>query len=298
MESILPLITSLLPWVLGFFAFIIIVKAIVLVGGKEIAVMERKYFGKKLPQGRVIAQANEIGIQARTLGPGMHFLIPFLYKATKYPFTSISENEVGIIESIDGDPIPPGKIFAKVVDGHNSFQDGEQFLANGGQKGPQIQILPPGVYRINPVLFTLRKEELTFVDKGKIGLVTSMDGGPIPAGRLLARKVSGHSAFENGQAFLDNGGQKGPQLEVLLPGTYRINKGLFHLELRDASIIPASKVGLITALDGAPLPDAEFVAKPVTGHDDFQNASMFLETGDSAVRSLMCCVRERTTSIR
>lgn len=279
MESLSELINLIYPYLLVLIGLILIIKSAVLVRGKEVAVVERKFFGKRMPQGRVIAQANEIGIQARTLGPGFHFLIPFLYKATKYPFTTISENEVGIVESIDGDPIPPGKIFAAVVAGHNAFQDGEQFLANGGQKGPQIQILAPGVYRINPILFMVRKEERMFVDRGKIGIVTSMDGGSIPAGRLLSHKVVGHSNFENGQAFLDNGGQKGPQIDILLPGTYRINKALFHVEIQDATVIPANKIGLITALDGAPLPDAEYVAKPVEGHDDFQNTPKFLEAG-------------------
>ena len=98
-----------LPWIIGgLFLLIILFKAIIIVGGREIAVVERKYFGNKMPQGRVIAQRNEIGIQARTLGPGLHLLIPFLYSVKKYPFTSIAENEVGIIESIDGDPVPPG----------------------------------------------------------------------------------------------------------------------------------------------------------------------------------------------
>jgi hypothetical protein len=27
---------------------------------------------------------------------------------------------------------------------HNLFQDGEAFLNNHGEKGPQVQILPPG----------------------------------------------------------------------------------------------------------------------------------------------------------
>jgi len=267
-----------LPWIIGSIVLLIIIaKSIVIVGGREIAVLERKYFGSKMPQGRVVAQRNEIGIQARTLGPGLHMLMPFLYSVRKFPFTTIAENEVGIIESIDGDPVPPGKIFAKVVEGHNSFQDGETFLKNMGQKGPQIAILAPGVYRINPILFVVRKAPATIIDKGKIGLVTSMDGEPIPAGRLLARKTEGHFKFEDGQAFLNNKGQKGPQIEILLPGTYRINLDLFHIEIQDATIIPAKKVGLVTALDGNPLPENEYVAKPVIGHNDFQDASKFLE---------------------
>jgi uncharacterized membrane protein YqiK len=268
-----------MPYVVALIVLITLWKSIVLVRGTEIAVVERRYFGRKMPQGRVIAQANEIGVQARTLAPGLHFLIPYVYRAMKYPFTVIAESEVGIVESIDGDPIPPGKIFAKVVEGHNAFQDGELFLKNGGQKGPQIAILPPGTYRINPILFNVRKGPLTFIDKGKIGIVTSMDGEPIPPGRLLAKKIEGHANFEDAQAFLDNHGQKGPQIEILLPGTYRVNTDLFHVEVQDASIIPANNVGLITALDGEPLPEAEYVAKSVSGHNDYQNASKFLSAG-------------------
>jgi uncharacterized membrane protein YqiK len=279
MREYVHLALSLYPYYLGAAGLFLLWQSVVLVGGREIAVMERRYFGRKMPQGRVIAQADEIGIQARTLGPGLHFLIPFLYVPRKFPFTTIDENEVGIIESIDGDPVPPGKIFAKVVEGHNSFQDGEQFLQNGGQKGPQIQILPPGTYRINPILFKIRNESAIFIDKGKIGLATSMDGDPIPPGRLLAKKVEGHSNFENGQAFLNSGGQKGPQIEILFPGTYRVNTDLFHIEIQDATVIPSGKVGLVTALDGVALPEAEYVAKHMTGHDDFQNASKFLEAG-------------------
>jgi uncharacterized membrane protein YqiK len=260
----------------AFFLLIVFFKSFVVVGGAELAVLERKYLGKRLPQGRVVAQHDEVGIQARTLGPGLHVLIPFLYKAKKVPFVVIGETEVGIVESIDGDPVPAGRIFAKVVPGHDLFQDGETFLKNGGEKGPQISILPPGNYRINPVLFRVRKVPVTLIDKGRVGLVNSMDGKPIPPGRLLAQKVEGHGAFEDGEVFLRNGGQKGPQIEILLPGTYRVNTDLFRVEVRDATVIPPNRIGLVTALDGEPLPQNEYVAVPVAGHSDFQNASAFL----------------------
>ena len=261
----------------GFVLLVLLMKSVVIVGGTEIAVLERRYFGKNMPQGRVVALSGEVGIQARTLGPGLHLLIPFIYKAKKMPFTSIAEDEVGLLESIDGTPVQPGKIFAKVVAGHNSFQDGEMFLRNGGEKGPQIQILPPGSYRIHPVLFRVSRAKAIVVDKGRVGLVSSQDGGPIPSGRLLAQHVEGHSNFEDGQAFLDCGGQKGPQIDILLPGTYRINLSLFKVEIVEATVIPAKKVGLVTAVDGEPLPEKEYVAKSVPNHNDFQDASAFLE---------------------
>jgi regulator of protease activity HflC (stomatin/prohibitin superfamily) len=279
MSEFVRVVLPMWPYAAAFVGFVLLVKAIVIVGGTQLAVLERKYFGEPMPQGRVIALKGQVGIQARTLGPGLHLLIPFLYKVTKVSFTAIAESEVGLIESIDGDPVPPGKIFAKVVKGHNAFQDGESFLKNGGEKGPQIEILPPGVYRINPVLFRVRKTPAVLIDKGRIGLVTAMDGEPIPPGRLLAKKVEAHSHFENGQAFLNNGGQRGPQIEVLLPGTYRINTDLLHVEIRDATIIPALRIGLVTAKDGDPLPEKEYVAESVPGHNDFQDASGFLHSG-------------------
>lgn len=42
--------------------------SIVIVTGSEMAVMERRWFGRKMPQARVVAMGNEVGIQAKTLG--------------------------------------------------------------------------------------------------------------------------------------------------------------------------------------------------------------------------------------
>ena len=258
---------------------VLVFNSVVVVSGNEVAVLERRWLGRKMPQGRVVAMGDEVGIQARTLGPGLHYLIPFLYLPRKYPFVEIVDGEVGTVESIDGEPIPPGRIFAQVVQGHNAFQDGEAFMKNGGQKGPQIQILPPGKYRINPYQFNITKISVISIDKGKVGVVTSTDGAQIPAGRLLAQSVPGHSNFEDGQAFLEKGGQKGPQIDILRPGTYRINLNLFRVEIHDATVVPASKVGLVTALDGSPLPEKEFIAKSVEVHDDYQDAPKFFAVG-------------------
>jgi uncharacterized membrane protein YqiK len=253
--------------------------SIVVVGGTQIAILERRWLGKKMPAGRVIAASNEVGVQGRTLGPGLHFLIPFLYKTTKEDFTVIKDGEIGLIESIDGTSIPAGKIFAKVVTGHNSFQDAESFLKNGGEKGPQIEVIPPGNYRINPRVFKITKAQAVKVEQGKVGVVTSQDGQAIDAGRLLAKQVEGHSNYENGDAFLKNGGQKGPQIQILLPGTYRINLNLFRVQIGDAVVVPSGEVGQVTARDGEPLPETEYVAHQVQGHEDYQNASGFLHSG-------------------
>lgn len=270
------------PILVGFlilFVFIILYNSLVVVGGAQIAVLERRWLGKNMPLGRVVAMPNEVGIQARILPPGLHVVIPFLYRVEKYPMMTIGENEVGLVESIDGLPVPPGKIFGGVVEGHDLFQEGDIFLRNGGFKGPQIQLLPPGLYRINPYLFKVAKVPLVRIPNNQIGVVVAADGQPIAPGRLLGKKVEGHDNFQNGQAFLENGGQKGPQIDILLPGAYRVNSKLFNVVVRDATVIPTKRVGLVTARDGEQLPLGEYVARSVANTGEFQDSAAFLANG-------------------
>jgi uncharacterized membrane protein YqiK len=191
----------------------------------------------------------------------------------------VDQDQVGLVESIDGLPLHPGQIFARRVADHNSFQDGVAFLRNGGQKGPQVDILPPGKYRINTYLFHVRLVPAITILPGSVGIVSARDGGPIPSGRLLAQKTTGHDSFQDGERFLQNGGQRGPQIDVLLPGRYRINADMFQVEVQGATAILANQIGLVTANDGQPLPPGDLVAPHVEGHDDFQGASAFLVNG-------------------
>ncbi len=249
------------------------------IGGQQVGIIERKYFGRHLPQGRVVAMRNEIGVQARVLQPGLTFLPPFIYRVTKADMLVVAEDEVGLIESIDGRPLDPGHIFGRHVDAHDTFQDGEAFLQNGGQKGPQVDILPPGKYRINTYLFKVSNQPALIVAQGQIGVVSARDGEPMASGRLLAHMVPGHQAYQDGEAFLQNGGQRGPQIEVMFPGRYRLNTDLFSVDVQPATIVQANQVGLVTAKDGSPLPPTELVAASIAGHNDFQDPSAFLANG-------------------
>ena len=153
-----------LIWMVPAVAFVIILicKSFVNVGAKKLAVVERKFIGKEMADGRTIALKGEVGIQARVLGPGLHFLIPFIENAKKYDITIIEDNEIGVVEAITGVPIPKGHFLATSVE-CDTFQDGEEFLKNGGQKGIQIAIIPPGEYRINPKLFQVSHENITVI---------------------------------------------------------------------------------------------------------------------------------------
>ncbi len=279
-ELVTALTLMMIP--LGVLLVLLILLAgrpLVNIGGEQIGIVERRYLGRSLPEGRVIAMSGEIGIQARVLSPGLHLMIPFLFKVQKAPMIGVAEDEVGLIESIDGRPLEPGHIFARRVPGHDSYQDGEAFLTAGGQKGPQVDVLPPGQYRVNTYLFRIRVQEALIVPPNGVGVVTARDGAQIIPGRLLAAHTEGHNAFQDGETFLASGGQRGPQIDLMLPGRFRINPDLFDVSVAPATVIEASKVGQVTARDGVPLPPGELVATSVPGHADYQDGSAFLAAG-------------------
>jgi regulator of protease activity HflC (stomatin/prohibitin superfamily) len=263
--------------VLGIMVLIFLFSSIVSVSGDRICLLERKYIGKEMI-GRTIALKDEVGLQARILGPGIHFLIPFLYRTKKVKFEFIQEGYIGLVRALAGATIPSGRIFAKVVK-CNNFQDGEEFIKNGGEKGPQVQFLPPGQYMINPYIFEVQQVKEITIPMGCLGTITATDGIPLDPGRLLGKRIEGHDKFSDGEAFLKNGGQKGPQIDILQPGTHRINTWLFNYNPENATIVGTKSVGLITAKDGQPLPPTELIAKSVEGHNNFQDAQSFLNNG-------------------
>src|SRR6476646_9759059 len=181
------------------------------VGAREIAIKERRYVGAKMPPGRVVATEGEVGIQADVLKPGLHLIKwPFEKVVRKVPLIEIGADELGLIEAIDGDPMPPGRIFAldRAQNAHNNFQDPIAFIKQGGVKGIQLRTLPPGLWPIHPYLFRISVAKTTVIPQGKVGVIVAADGAALDAGRLLARAVDGHISFQNAELFVSAGGQR------------------------------------------------------------------------------------------
>ena len=266
-------------------------KSFVNVKSTQIAIIERKYFGKEMQDGRTVALKGEVGVQAAILGPGLHILIPFIQTARKAAYIKIEEYQIGIVEAITGKPIPSGKILAEDVD-CDLFQDGEAFLRKGGQKGKQIQILPPGEYRINTYLFKVEVKKATIIEPDEVGIVDAIAGEPIPPGKIMAAPVD-CNLFQDAKTFLGNGGQKGPQLQILTPGTYRINTYLFNVEISKVIDVNDGKIRLVTARDGEPLDKGRILAKKVEGHSNFEKAEEFIKNGGQRGQQIDCLMPGR-----
>jgi uncharacterized membrane protein YqiK len=296
MEQLMPFIILGVIGLIGLgILWYIVTRFLVNVGAQEVAIKERRYLGRRMPQGRVVATEGEVGIQADVLKPGLHFVLyPIETVVRKVPLVEIGADELGIIEAIDGEPMQTGSIFApdRAQNAHNNFQDPIAFIKQGGVKGIQLRTLPPGKWAIHPFLFNVSIATATMVPPGKIGIMTAADGTQLEPGRLHGSAIQGHKNFQDAESFIKNGGQKGPQVETLTPGTYRIHTdsfandnanerrpGLFTVRLFDATMISENQIGLVEALDGAPLDQRDYVAQAITGHDNFQDSNTFISGG-------------------
>jgi uncharacterized membrane protein YqiK len=88
----------------------------------------------------------------------------------------IQENQIGLVEALDGATLDPRDYVATQVEGHDNFQDGNEFISHGGQRGPQKDILLPGTYYINPLLFKVIPETAKEIRPGEVAVVVSNVG--------------------------------------------------------------------------------------------------------------------------
>src|SRR6516165_6044316 len=140
-----------------------------------------------------------------------------------------------------------GQLFR--VYGGGSLTEG-RIIAAHGENGPQAKVLTPGFhpwFMVN-VLYDVDTSNLEVsIPKGKVGILTAKDGAPLRAGQAFADPFP--SKFGNqmldAEVFLLNGGQRGPQLTVLTPGKYRLNRYLWDISQVDAKEVKAGFVGVV-----------------------------------------------------
>lgn len=287
MESTISSILSFF-WIIPVVLFFVFYKltfrlfGVYIIPDNKIGTVVKKFvlFGSdsKLPPGKIVALKGEAGIQADTLAPGLHWAFwPWQYDVELVDQIVVPSGEIGIVESCDGNVLPNGRIIAKQVDCDN-FQDARAFLTNGGERGPQMGLVSPGTWRINPLVFTVKFREMTVIDAGKIGIVEALDGKALSDGRIIGRKVSCDS-FQDAKAFFEGDGERGPQMAIIPQGMYRINPYLFHVEQANVTDVPDGKIGIITTREGKPLATGEIAGPEVEGHNMFQDPQSFVDNG-------------------
>ena len=226
----------------------------VIVPEDRIGLVTKKFvlFGsnKELPDGRIIATKGEAGFQAKTLAPGLYFWKwVWQYDVTMEKFMIIPEGKIGLVLARDGDEIPTGNILGRRVESDN-FQDATKFLTTGGQRGRQTSYITAGSYRINTMLFQISITDMVRIQESMVGIVTTLDGQPIEAGQIAGRSVDGHNNFQNFDAFIAKGGNRGLQPQVILAGSYNLNPWAVQVEEIPMMEISIGFVGVVISYVG------------------------------------------------
>lgn len=194
------------------------------IGPTQIGLVTKR-FGRKLPDDNPVAFKGEAGHQADLLMPGMRLKVWPVYTVTKFPWVQIPAGEIGVVISQVGRPLPIGAKSAHYRTAFGMFSNLREFVADGGEKGVQRPVLPPGSLvpihpvgflvitarrvfglpvapefatlahdmKLMPATFKLAPEQLyvmVIAPQGgtdMVGLVTTLEGEPLPSGDIASR---------------------------------------------------------------------------------------------------------------
>jgi uncharacterized membrane protein YqiK len=254
----------------------------------RVGIVEKLFSSKGSIQNGIIALNREAGYQPDVLRGGWHVMFPFIYRIHKVPLVTISQGSIGYVFARDGQALSPEQTLAS-NDVANNFEDVVSFLKNGGQKGPQRKILREGTYAINLAQFAVISRDFLYfhdldmsdeslfkqmaeliaerqgfepvVIKDKndsLGVVTVHDGYSLGNGEIIAPIVGNnpgkldtfHNNFQNPEAFLLGGGRRGRQYQVLVEGTYYINRLFATVEVVSKTVVEVGHVGVVVSYTG------------------------------------------------
>jgi uncharacterized membrane protein YqiK len=259
--------SSLIGWIAGhWWVFVVLfliilfkpilrlVAGMVMVPDDSIGQVTKKFVlvgsNRELPPGRIVALKGEAGLQADTLPPGVHWLyFPWQFSIKFQKFVTIEKGKIGVVEARDGEPLSEGRVLGQVVT-CDTYQDARAFISNHGERGPQMQIVPPGTYRINLALFSVSTVDVLEIPDNMVGIVTTKAGETLPSGEIAGKEVPGHNMFQDPQTFMINGGYRGLQEQVMLAGRYFINPYFATVETKEMTTVDIAHVGVVIAYVG------------------------------------------------
>jgi uncharacterized membrane protein YqiK len=214
--------------------------------------------GGSVGDGHIIATSGQAGYQAALLRGGLHFRMwKWQYRIHKVSLVTIPQGKIGYVYARDGVSLVPSQTLGQIVPA-NHFQDAAAFLADGGQRGRQREVLREGVYAINLALFVVITEDAVYhLDvQNKVELAQMLE---------WQKELAGVDGFD----------------PVLVGGQM-----LTADPLTNDKQIMVDSLGIVTVHDGPSLPPGEIIAPPVANeptdehyHSNFQNPEAFLAAG-------------------
>ena len=258
----------------GTFAFI---------GNDSFGVVERKWStGRGTQKAGFMALEGGAGFLPDTIRGGWHLFLPFQYRVHRQKLITV--RSIGYLFARTGALLAEGQALAAWPDNVDPG-DAAAFLNQGGQGGPQRRILRAGTYAINTALFVVLTDEgvhqiplgdtaktsqlhtlittrqgydPVVIDSDRVAIVTVQDGPALEHGEIIAPTVGTdakmpaafHNSFQDIPRFLAAGGRRGRQEQVLVEGTYYINRLFATVEMTGKTQIGIGHVGVVISFTG------------------------------------------------
>jgi uncharacterized membrane protein YqiK len=261
----------------------------------QVGIVEKLWAAKGSIKSGFIALHGEAGFEPEILRGGIHLFFPFTYRIHKSDLVTVGQGKIAYVFARDGASLGASQVLAaNDTEEKSDFQDARKFLVNGGQKGPQRKILREGTYAINTTQFAIVTEDRVYghalsaqeqavlngmkqtiadrdgfvpvilaADQDLVGIVTVHDGPSLPPGEIIAPEVGTdlnddetfHNNFQEPEKFLKAMGFRGRQLQVVVEGTWYINRLFATVEAVPKSVIPVGNVGVVIFYTGPKTPD-------------------------------------------
>jgi hypothetical protein len=202
------------------------------VGPTEVGLVMKRFGLRKLKDDNPIAFHGEAGYQADLLMAGRRWKPWLLYEVHMYPWVQVPAGEIGVVIAQVGSPLPIGAKSAIYKKAFANFSDLRSFVTNGGQKGVQRPVFPPGTLApVHPVGFLV-------ITKSKVyGLPVSPE----------LRSRAGKNETLTPEAF----GLRPEQLNLMRIEPKATGK--------DGSLL--DMVGIVTVFEGDPLPSGDIASR-------------------------------------
>jgi uncharacterized membrane protein YqiK len=281
-------LTPLILIGLGVLVVLFLLAGIRFIPNNKVGIVEMRISPKGSLDKGVIALHGEAGFQPGLLRGGLHYLLPIQYDVHIVPLVTIPQGKIGYVYARDGQMLPSSQVLGSNSVA-TDFQDVTEFLQKGGQRGPQRKIVREGMYALNLAQFVVITEERLYylpLEKGEeevfqrmakvlreregfapvvikgtddnIGIVTVHDGPSLPPGQIIAPTVGEdasiretyHNSFQDPERFLAAGGLRGRQLQVLVEGTYYINRLFATVEMVPKTVVEVGNVGVVVSYTG------------------------------------------------
>jgi uncharacterized membrane protein YqiK len=270
--------------VVGALLFLWFSNVVRYIPNNRIGIVEKLWSLRGSVKSGFIALHGEAGFQPGVLRGGWHVFFPFQYRVHVMEFVTIAQGKIGYVFARDGQTLPPTQALASNALARD-FTDVAGFLAAGGQRGPQRRVLREGTYAINLAQFVVltegdthflplsRDDEAVFknmaavlqsrdgfrpvvITSDSVGIVTVHDGPSLDHGEIIAPTVGGtpdthHNSFQDGERFLAANGRRGRQHEVLVEGTFYINRLFATVEMIPKTVVEVGHVGVVVSYTGA-----------------------------------------------